>query len=245
MLCPCPVGQYPIQPHTLLPLKPVPFPFTVSVGYHQAQRGVVAPELPDGVLPPQVFERVPVQPRDAREASDVFYKQNIGDVLLNYENEVVLTNEMYGADALPYIVPDNNVNVRRCSRVVTHAEHARHHFPQGNAPEHEEHGHRLSLTWHAAIPTHQCMGVHSFAAGLQCPTVCCPANKAQRAQAPAHLGRLRQELSLVVLVNLDRSEPCNSLWNPRVPGFSLKESVRQTRLRQPRSLPCPGQLRQV
>ena len=62
---------------------------------------------------PQVFERVPVQPRDAREASDVFYKQNIGDALLNYENEVVLTNEMYGADAaLPYIVPDNNVNVR-------------------------------------------------------------------------------------------------------------------------------------
>ena len=127
LLCLCQVGQHPIQPHTLLPLEPVPF--TVSVGYHQAQRGMAAPKLPDGVLPPQVFERVPVQPRDAREASDVFYKQNIGDVLLNYENEVVLTNEMYGADALPYIVPDNNVNVRRCSRVVTHAEHARHCSP--------------------------------------------------------------------------------------------------------------------
>ena len=48
----------------------------------------------------------------------MFYKQNIGDVLLNYENEVVLTNEMYGAEALPYIVPDNNVNVRSSSPVL-------------------------------------------------------------------------------------------------------------------------------
>lgn len=63
----------------------------------------------------QVFERVPVQPRDAREASDVFYKQGLGDVLLNYENEVVLTNETFGDKALPYIVPDNNVNVRPLS----------------------------------------------------------------------------------------------------------------------------------
>ena len=61
---------------------------------------------------------MPVQPRDAREASDVFYKQGLGDVLLNYENEVVLTNETFGDKALPYIVPDNNVNVRtilKCS----------------------------------------------------------------------------------------------------------------------------------
>ena len=60
----------------------------------------------------QVFERVPVQPRDAREASDVFYKQGTGDVLLNYENEVYFTNRMYGEkDALPYIVPDRNIRV--------------------------------------------------------------------------------------------------------------------------------------
>ena len=54
---------------------------------------------------------MPIQPRDAREASDVFYKQNQGDVSLNYENEVILTNEMYGENALPYVVPDNNVLV--------------------------------------------------------------------------------------------------------------------------------------
>jgi len=59
----------------------------------------------------QVFENVPIQPRDAREASDVFYKQGQGDVSLNYENEVILTNETYGDGALPYVVPDNNVLV--------------------------------------------------------------------------------------------------------------------------------------
>ncbi len=35
-----------------------------------------------------MFEHVPIQPRDAREASDVFYKQKTGDALLTYENEV-------------------------------------------------------------------------------------------------------------------------------------------------------------
>jgi sulfate transport system substrate-binding protein len=37
-----------------------------------------------------VYKNVPVLPKDAREASDVFFKQNQGDVLLNYENEVIL-----------------------------------------------------------------------------------------------------------------------------------------------------------
>ena len=45
----------------------------------------------------QVFDNVVVQPRDAREASDVFYRQRIGDVLLTYENEVVLTNQVSDA----------------------------------------------------------------------------------------------------------------------------------------------------
>jgi hypothetical protein len=55
----------------------------------------VLPPLPPLPPPPapQVFDNVVVQPRDAREASDVFYRQRIGDVLLTYENEVVLTNQ--------------------------------------------------------------------------------------------------------------------------------------------------------
>ena len=58
-----------------------------------------------------MFDRVQIQPRDAREASDVFYKQGQGDALLNYENEVIFTNKTYGDDRLPYISPDNNVQV--------------------------------------------------------------------------------------------------------------------------------------
>lgn len=60
----------------------------------------------------KVFDNVLIQPRDAREASDVFYRQRLGDVLLTYENEVVLTNQVYGADkALPYVVPSPNVRI--------------------------------------------------------------------------------------------------------------------------------------
>jgi hypothetical protein len=60
-----------------------------------------------------VFEHVPVQPRDAREASDVFYKQRTGDALLTYENEVIVTNQSYGAaKALPYVLPQYNISVR-------------------------------------------------------------------------------------------------------------------------------------
>eukprot|EP00210_Caulerpa_lentillifera_P000476 g459.t1 len=60
----------------------------------------------------KVFDRVPVQPRDAREASDVFYNQEFGDALLTYENEVYMTNKMVGEkNALPYVVPNNNIRV--------------------------------------------------------------------------------------------------------------------------------------
>ena len=64
----------------------------------------------------QVFDRVEVQPRDAREASDVFYKQGKGDALLTYENEAVFTNLVVSPnEKLPCIVPDNNVRVRLAS----------------------------------------------------------------------------------------------------------------------------------
>ncbi len=62
----------------------------------------------------QVCERVEVQPRDAREASDVFYKQGMGDALLTYENEAVFTNIMTpnAANRMPYALPKNNIRAR-------------------------------------------------------------------------------------------------------------------------------------
>lgn len=56
----------------------------------------------------QVFDNVLIQPRDAREASDVFYRQRLGDVLLTYENEVVLTNQVCVTHAV-------NVRYTKCT----------------------------------------------------------------------------------------------------------------------------------
>jgi sulfate/thiosulfate-binding protein len=57
-----------------------------------------------------VFKNVPVLPKDAREATDVFFKQGQGDVLLNYENEVKLAESK--GEKLPSVVPtDYNVSI--------------------------------------------------------------------------------------------------------------------------------------
>ncbi|MCG5059426.1 MAG: sulfate ABC transporter substrate-binding protein [Limnoraphis sp. WC205] len=65
----------------------------------------------------KVYQRVPVLPRDARAASDVFYKQGQGDVLINYENEVILAAQK--GDSQPYIVPtDYNISIDNPVAVV-------------------------------------------------------------------------------------------------------------------------------
>lgn len=51
----------------------------------------------------RVFDHAPVLPRDGREASDTFLRQRLGDVLVTYENEAILSG-MRG-EALPYAVP--------------------------------------------------------------------------------------------------------------------------------------------
>lgn len=58
----------------------------------------------------QVFRNVPVLPKDAREASDVFYKKGQGDVLLNYENEVILAAQQ-GKTSPSYTVPQTNISI--------------------------------------------------------------------------------------------------------------------------------------
>jgi sulfate/thiosulfate transport system substrate-binding protein len=58
----------------------------------------------------QVFKNVPVLPKDAREATDAFFKQGQGDVLINYENEVLLARQK--GENLPFIVPtDVNISI--------------------------------------------------------------------------------------------------------------------------------------
>ncbi|MCU0543527.1 MAG: sulfate ABC transporter substrate-binding protein [Oscillatoriaceae cyanobacterium Prado104] len=64
----------------------------------------------------QVYRNVPVLPRDAREASDTFYKQNQGDVLINYENEILLARTQ--GENEPYIIPQVNISIDNPVAVV-------------------------------------------------------------------------------------------------------------------------------
>jgi sulfate/thiosulfate transport system substrate-binding protein len=57
----------------------------------------------------QVYQNVPVMTRDAREATDVFVKQGQADVLLNYENEMILAQQK--GVSLSYSVPAVNLAI--------------------------------------------------------------------------------------------------------------------------------------
>jgi len=57
----------------------------------------------------KVYQNAPILPRDAREASDVFFKQGQGDALINYENEVIIAKQ--NGLEMPYFVPDVNISI--------------------------------------------------------------------------------------------------------------------------------------
>jgi sulfate/thiosulfate transport system substrate-binding protein len=62
------------------------------------------------------FANVPILPKDAREATDVFFTQNQGDALINYENEVILAAQQ--GQALPYVIPQDNISIDNPVAVV-------------------------------------------------------------------------------------------------------------------------------
>lgn len=57
----------------------------------------------------KVYKNVPVLTSNARQASDIFFKQGKGDVLLTYEDEVILAG--LKGEKLPYVVPDVNISI--------------------------------------------------------------------------------------------------------------------------------------
>jgi sulfate/thiosulfate transport system substrate-binding protein len=57
----------------------------------------------------RVYRNVPVLPKDAREATDIFAKQGQGDVLINYENEVLLARA--NGQSVDYVIPAVNVSI--------------------------------------------------------------------------------------------------------------------------------------
>ncbi len=67
-------------------------------------------------LTTKVIKNAPVLPKDAREASDVFFKQGQGDALINYENEMILAGQQ--GKKLPYVVPEVNISIDNPVAVV-------------------------------------------------------------------------------------------------------------------------------
>ncbi|MEH2440489.1 sulfate ABC transporter substrate-binding protein [Nostoc sp.] len=57
----------------------------------------------------KVYKNTPTLTKDAREASDLFFQKNQGDVLINYENEVILAGK--NGNNLPYVVPQVNISI--------------------------------------------------------------------------------------------------------------------------------------
>jgi sulfate transport system substrate-binding protein len=57
----------------------------------------------------KVYNNVPILTRDAREATDAFFKQGQGDALINYENEIVLAQEK--GVKVNYVIPDVNISI--------------------------------------------------------------------------------------------------------------------------------------
>lgn len=64
----------------------------------------------------KVYKNAPLLTKDAREASDLFFKQGQGDVLINYENEVILAGR--DGQKLPYTIPEVNISIDNPVAVV-------------------------------------------------------------------------------------------------------------------------------
>ncbi|MBD2186553.1 sulfate ABC transporter substrate-binding protein [Pseudanabaena mucicola] len=64
----------------------------------------------------KVYANVPILARDAREATDAFFKQRQGDVLINYENEIILASQK--GQKVNYVIPPVNVSIDNPIAVV-------------------------------------------------------------------------------------------------------------------------------
>ncbi|MBD2726302.1 sulfate ABC transporter substrate-binding protein [Nostoc sp. FACHB-892] len=64
----------------------------------------------------KVYKNTPVLIKDAREASDLFFQKGQGDVLINYENEVILAEKT--GPKLPYVIPKVNISIDNPVAVV-------------------------------------------------------------------------------------------------------------------------------
>ena len=64
----------------------------------------------------KVYNNAPVLPKTARNASELFFKDGQGDVLLNYEKEMIVSDK--NGEKIPYILPDINISIDNPVAVV-------------------------------------------------------------------------------------------------------------------------------
>lgn len=64
----------------------------------------------------KAYKNVPVLTKDAREATDAFFKQRQGDALINYENEIILAQQK--GEKVSYVIPDVNISIDNPIAVV-------------------------------------------------------------------------------------------------------------------------------
>lgn len=64
----------------------------------------------------KVYNNAPLLPKTARNATELFFNDNQGDVLLNYENEMILLAQ--NGKKISYVVPDVNISIDNPVAVV-------------------------------------------------------------------------------------------------------------------------------
>lgn len=78
------------------------------------KKGGSAPKAQESLV--KVFKNVPILTKDAREATDAFFKQGQGDALINYENEIILASQK--GQKVNYVIPDVNISIDNPIAVV-------------------------------------------------------------------------------------------------------------------------------
>ena len=64
----------------------------------------------------KAYNNVPILTKDAREATDAFFKQKQGDALINYENEIILAQQK--GEKVSYLIPEINISIDNPIAVV-------------------------------------------------------------------------------------------------------------------------------
>lgn len=66
----------------------------------------------------KIFKNVPILAKDARDSTDIFWRRNQGDALINYENELLVAAQEGLAKTSPFVIPQVNISIETPVAVV-------------------------------------------------------------------------------------------------------------------------------